>query len=102
MAEAVKVIVRCRPMNGREKDLKCKEVVGIDYKTAQCSIRNPAEKKATPKSFTFDGSYGTDSTTEQIYEDIGFALVEVCVKRFCTPFILFTCLLSWHTKCSLC
>ena len=22
--EAVKVIVRCRPMNGREKDLKCK------------------------------------------------------------------------------
>ena len=23
-AEAVKVIVRCRPMNGREKDLKCK------------------------------------------------------------------------------
>ena len=24
MAETVKVIVRCRPMNKREKDLKCK------------------------------------------------------------------------------
>ena len=30
-----------------------------------------------PKSFTFDGVYGEDSTTEQIYNDIGFGLVEV-------------------------
>ena len=28
-AEAVKVIVRCRPMNGREKDLKCKVTSSI-------------------------------------------------------------------------
>ena len=77
MAEAVRVVVRCRPMNKREKDLKCTDVIKIDNKVAQCTIRNPNDKKAPPKSFTFDGSYGTDSTTEQIYADVGYDLVEV-------------------------
>ena len=77
MAESVKVIVRCRPMNGREKGLSCKEVVNIDTRTALCAITNPGDKKAPPKSFTFDGAYDVNSTTEQIYADIGFPLVEV-------------------------
>ena len=34
------------------------------------------EPKAPPKTFTFDGAYGIDSTTETIYNDVGFALVE--------------------------
>ena len=38
---------------------------------------NPSLPNDPPKSFTFDGVYGEDSTTEQIYNDIGFALVEV-------------------------
>ena len=76
-AEAVKVIVRCRPMNAREKGLNCQCVVDMDNKVGQCSIRNPTDKKAPPKSFTFDGAYFTDSTTEQIYADIGYPLVEV-------------------------
>ena len=64
-------------MNAREKGLNCKEVVNIDSRIMQCSIRNPSDNKAPPKSFTFDGTYGTDSTTEQIYADIGYPLVEV-------------------------
>ncbi|ELU17379.1 hypothetical protein CAPTEDRAFT_151173 [Capitella teleta] len=75
-SEAVKVIVRSRPMNERERDLKCKEVVTIDTKIGQCSMRNPADSKAPPKTFTFDGAYGSDSTTETIYADIGYPLVE--------------------------
>ena len=78
MAESVKVIVRCRPMNAREQGLKCAEVIAIDGRVAQCSIKNPADKAAAPKSFTFDGAYDADSTMEQIYADIGFPLVEVC------------------------
>lgn len=77
MAEAVKVIVRCRPMNSRETGLGCKDVISIDGRLAQCSIRNMNESRAPPKSFTFDGAYGIDSTTQQIYADIGFPLVEV-------------------------
>jgi len=80
MAEAVKVIVRCRPMNAREKGLNCKDVVEIDNRMARCSIINPDDMKAPPKSFTFDGAYDINSTTEQIYADIGFTLVEVSIS----------------------
>jgi kinesin family protein 3/17 len=63
-------------MNAREKGLNCKEVVNIDNRMAHCSITNPDDPKAPPKTFTFDGAYDTNSTTEQIYADIGFPLVE--------------------------
>jgi kinesin family protein 3/17 len=76
-AESVKVIVRCRPMNDRENNLNCKMVLDIDSSLGQCNIRNPTDAKAPPKKFTFDGAYDTDSTTETIYADIAYPLVEV-------------------------
>lgn len=77
MAEAVKVIVRCRPMNARENGLGCKDAIFIDERLAQCSIKNLNDGRVPPKSFTFDGAYGVNSTTQQIYAEIGFPLVEV-------------------------
>lgn len=77
MAECVKVIVRCRPMNDREKNLNCKCVLSMDTSRASCQIANPSDQKAPPKMFTFDGCYFLDSTTEQIYNDIAYNLVEV-------------------------
>lgn len=44
---------------------------------AQCSIINPNDPEALPKPFTFDGAYFIDSTTEQIYNEIVFPIVEV-------------------------
>jgi len=49
----------------------------MDPVTLSCCISNPAEPNLPPKAFTFDGVYGTDSTTEAIYNDNGFSLVEV-------------------------
>lgn len=111
-AEAVKVIVRCRPMNQRENSLNCKNVVNIDTKIGQCSIHNPSDAKAPPKTFTFDGAYGCDSTTEQIYADIGYPLVEVRILRlrFTLSVLLLdvTCIfhspgshwgIQWHDIC---
>ncbi|XP_063401221.1 osmotic avoidance abnormal protein 3-like isoform X8 [Mytilus trossulus] len=77
--ECVKVIVRCRPMNKRENDLKCKPCLSMESKRGQCTIKNPGDPKAPPKMFTFDGSYYTDSVTENIYNEIAYPLVEgVC------------------------
>ena len=77
--ECVRVIVRCRPMNEREKNLKCKPCVTMESKRGQCTIKNPGDPKAPPKMFTFDGAYYTDSTTENIYNEIAYPLVEgVC------------------------
>lgn len=75
--ECVKVIVRCRPMNQREMGLTCKVVVCMDPTRGQCSISNPADPRGAPKAFTFDGVYFCDSTTESIYNEIVFPLVEV-------------------------
>nr|CAD7395688.1 unnamed protein product [Timema cristinae] len=112
MAESVKVIVRCRPMNTREKDLDCKPSVAItglrhqfrnridymirrlgfksqlglqrcvvfmDHAHCTCSIVNPNDGSAPPKAFTFDGVYHVNSTTEQIYNEIAYPLVEIYV-----------------------
>ena len=77
--EAVKVVVRCRPMNTREKDLKCEVIVNIDNTKGTCGLTCLEEPNSMPKNFTFDGAYGMDSNTESIYNDLGFPLVEsVC------------------------
>ncbi|XP_022094116.1 kinesin-like protein KIF17 isoform X2 [Acanthaster planci] len=81
MAEAVKVIVRCRPMNEREKSLGCSVVVQMEGGRGYCSIQKP-KSKDPPKSFTFDGAYYTDSTTETIYNDIGYPLVDGVLEGY--------------------
>ena len=51
--------------------------VFMDPKMMQCSIVNMSDQGAPPKNFTFDGCYGPDSTTENIYNDVAYTLVEV-------------------------
>uniref|UniRef100_A0A8D2J680 Kinesin-like protein n=1 Tax=Varanus komodoensis TaxID=61221 RepID=A0A8D2J680_VARKO len=76
-SEAVKVIVRCRPLNEREKQLGCKVVVNMDSARGQCFIQNPAATEDPPKQFTFDGAYFVNQNTEQIYNEIAYPLIEV-------------------------
>uniref|UniRef100_A0A8B9NHI4 Kinesin-like protein n=1 Tax=Accipiter nisus TaxID=211598 RepID=A0A8B9NHI4_9AVES len=75
-SEAVKVIVRCRPMNEREKALGCKAVVSMESARGQCFLQNPAATGEPPKQFTFDGAYYQEHSTEQIYNEIAYPLVE--------------------------
>ncbi|XP_034501488.1 kinesin-like protein KIF17 isoform X3 [Ailuropoda melanoleuca] len=75
-SESVKVVVRCRPMNQRERELNCQPVVTVDSARGQCSIQNPGAPDEPPKQFTFDGAYYVDHFTEQIYNEIAYPLVE--------------------------
>ncbi|XP_055562400.1 kinesin-like protein KIF17 isoform X1 [Falco cherrug] len=75
-SEAVKVIVRCRPMNEREKALGCKAVVSMESTRGQCFLQNPTAAREPPKQFTFDGVYYQEHNTEQIYNEIAYPLVE--------------------------
>ena len=52
---SVKVAVRVRPFNGREKDRNAKCI--IEMSGPATKIRNPEEPKAEPKNFAFDFSY---------------------------------------------
>ncbi|KAL0978501.1 hypothetical protein UPYG_G00171320 [Umbra pygmaea] len=75
-SESVKVVVRCRPLNDREKTLNCKMIVSVQTGLCQCFINKPGSKEEPPKQFTFDGTYSIDQTTELMYNEIAYPLVE--------------------------
>jgi kinesin family protein 3/17 len=54
----------------------------MDSKIYQCSLANLNDPTAPPKAFTFDGCYYTDSTTEALYNDIAYPLVEVKHNKY--------------------
>ncbi|OUC44999.1 kinesin motor domain protein, partial [Trichinella nativa] len=81
-SECVKVVVRSRPLGQRELKIGCSVVVEMDPKRAQCSIRNPSDKMGTTKLFTFDGAYDMNATTENIYNDIVYPLVESVLEGY--------------------
>ena len=91
----MKVIVRCRPMNGKEKGLSCAKILNIDQQLLQVGISKPkilgselaAGKKVSErplgdaseyeaKRFTFDGVYDDDSTQKEVYEDTAYPLLQ--------------------------
>ncbi|XP_071350143.1 kinesin-like protein KIF17 isoform X2 [Trachinotus anak] len=75
-SESVKVVVRCRPLNDRENALGSKTVMSMDLHRCQCFIEKPGAMDEPPKQFTFDGTYFIDQTTEQMYNETAYALVE--------------------------
>uniref|UniRef100_A0A0N5BCT8 Kinesin-like protein n=1 Tax=Strongyloides papillosus TaxID=174720 RepID=A0A0N5BCT8_STREA len=79
MAESVRVICRCRPLNQREMDLNSSICVKMDSALGEVSIYGNDE---SVKTFTFDGVYYMDSTAEQVYNDIVYPLVESVVEGY--------------------
>jgi hypothetical protein len=55
--ECVKVAVRCRPLNGREKQDNRSKIVSMDVSKGTVFVKNPAEPNEPPKSWTFDYVY---------------------------------------------
>ncbi|XP_022807541.1 kinesin-like protein KIF17 isoform X1 [Stylophora pistillata] len=75
MSESVKVIVRCRPLNEKEREMKTRLVVETNASLQQCSIKRPWDDSKISKTFTFDGVYGISSSTETIYSEIVHPIV---------------------------
>ena len=71
----VKVAVRCRPLNAREKKLKSRFVIKVDATSNQMILKKPDSANVT-KSFSFDYVYGDDSKQREVYEDTAYPLVE--------------------------
>ena len=80
-AECVKVMVRVRPMNSKEKDRNCKSCVEIDDPTHQITLNKPNEAEAQ-KTFSFDNVFAPDCAQEKIYEESAFSLVESVVEGY--------------------
>uniref|UniRef100_A0A915PGM1 Kinesin-like protein n=1 Tax=Setaria digitata TaxID=48799 RepID=A0A915PGM1_9BILA len=79
MAESVRVICRCRPLNQRELHLNSQICVKMDQSCGQVILQG---ENGCVKQFTFDGVYYMDATTEQIYNEIVYPLVESVIQGY--------------------
>lgn len=76
----VKVAVRCRPLSRREEEKGAKEIVSMqEGKSILIADGSDGGKK---KQFTFDHSYFTDSTQQQVYDDIGKPIVDQALQGY--------------------
>ena len=75
----VQVVVRCRPLSSRETERGSTEIVTVTDGTG-VHIRNPRD--ASDKAFTFDHGYFTDSTQQQVYDDIGRPIVDKALQGY--------------------
>ena len=82
-AESVKVVVRCRPMNGTEKAAGRVRVVAMDQKGGQVLVRDPKGAAAEPpKAFTFDVVYNWESTQKQVYDNTARGIVNSTLEGY--------------------
>ena len=82
-AEAVKVVVRCRPLNGKEVSDGRERIVDMDTKIGQVMLRNPkADGSEPPKTFTFDAVYDWNSTQKDVYEESAKHIVNSCMQGY--------------------
>uniref|UniRef100_A0A3Q3WQF5 Kinesin-like protein n=1 Tax=Mola mola TaxID=94237 RepID=A0A3Q3WQF5_MOLML len=81
--EALRVVVRCRPLSKREQTAECENILELDDKLGRITIRNPKAPPDDPmKVFTFDSVYGWDAKQSDIYEDAVRPLVESVLQGF--------------------
>jgi len=79
---SVKVAVRVRPFNRREKEKKSKCVIRMDGATTV--ISNPKQPQENPKSFNFDYSYWSHTSPsderfinqQRVYRDLGVEMLQ--------------------------
>jgi chromosomal replication initiation ATPase DnaA len=81
MSEAIKVVVRVRPMNNKEITAGCQSAVQITESDNQIILVKPGEVDNT-KSFTFDTVFREESQQSLVYEKTAFRLVESVLEGY--------------------
>lgn len=81
--ENVRVVVRVRPLNGKELDGHCKNIVCVDTINSEITVENPnAAQGEPPKVFSFDAVFDTDSTQVDIYNETARPIVDKVLQGY--------------------
>ncbi|XP_013395627.1 kinesin-II 95 kDa subunit-like [Lingula anatina] len=80
-AECVKVVIRCRPLNSKEKEQGHQRIVEMDVKGGVVEVKSPKPGEL-PKKFTFDSVYDWDSKQCDLYDETFRDLVESVLNGF--------------------
>eukprot|EP01084_Bolivina_argentea_P155920 271697_1 len=80
--ECVQVVVRCRPLNQKEIDGRCKKILAVNESSGEIIIGNNDSRnnkqstlQISSKMYTFDKAFGENSTQEVIYEETAKGIV---------------------------
>ena len=63
----MKVVVRCRPLNEREKSVCYKQAVSVDEMRGTITVQKTDSSNEPPKTFTFDTVFGPESKQLDVY-----------------------------------
>jgi len=81
--EAVRVVVRCRPMSSKEIAENHESITAIHNNRGVIEIKNPNKSSTEPpKSFTFDAVYGESSKQMDLYDETFRDLVDSVLAGF--------------------
>lgn len=80
-AESVKVIVRCRPMDEKEKVAGHERIVDMDPRRGLVEVKM-GKNGEPPKSFTFDAIYDWNSKQRDLYDESFRDLVQAVLDGF--------------------
>jgi len=81
-SEAVKVVVRVRPLNQREKAQNASQTVSVDADLTQIVLSKNGEQQDTEKVFTFDTVFDCNTKQQLVYEKTAFSLVESVINGY--------------------
>ena len=79
--EAVKVAIRCRPLNDKEIAQGHAKVVNIDKRRGEIVVQRPFQQEE-PKQFTFDMTYGDESAQEEIYTESSAPIISNVLEGY--------------------
>lgn len=85
----IKVAIRCRPLNSKEKSRGCSNIIAMSNNSSNnsngslnvVSVTHLTDN-ALSKEFTFDHCYNIDSTHDQVYIDLGEPMVKQALEGF--------------------
>ncbi|KAL7292241.1 kinesin-like protein KIF3A [Trichogramma pretiosum] len=81
--ENVRVVVRLRPVSGKEIDEHCQSIIKIDTLNNVITVRNPnATREEPPKVFVFDAVFDAESTQVDIYNETARPIVNKVLQGY--------------------
>lgn len=92
VSDNVKVVVRCRPLNQKEKVMGYKQSVAVDEIRGTITVNKLETSNEPPKTFTFDTVFGPDSKQLDVYNLTARPIIDSVLEGYngmCHPKTVF-------------
>ena len=80
--ECVKVVVRCRPLNTKERTEGHGVIVDVVEKDGAVHLRHPTDSGTAAKTFTFDHAFASDCKQGDVYAKTALPIVDAILNGY--------------------